>query len=595
MLSLLFAAAFAQDFIDAAPPSINAQHFRPSLDAKRTLWADDAQRGVHKTFFLRPLLHYTHQPLVYKYDDGSTVGLVSNIVQADLMAGFSFDRFRIGLDLPVYLFAESEALASTAGLGDVALDGKITVLDGDAPLGLAVQGRVGFPTGVRKIPLGSPKTSWEAAVVLDKGLSDRFFLMANLGYRGGPRADLENVLINDFFVWRAAGALAFTDASGAALEFAGDVPFTGTNTLAGMPIEGLLSAYAKIAPSLKLRGGAGMGLTKGVTAPDFRIILGFAWEAEKDLDLDNDGILDKDDACVDVAEDIDNEFDTDGCPEDIGSVLIQVVDEEGRPIEATQTKIPGTEFSGGDKLAAELPSGEYSMSASAEGYEPGEVQFSVADPDVDKVVRLVLKKVAIPMGKLIVEVRDAQGNTPEDVVIKIDGARYSKAPYELDMAPGSYPVGVSANGYRVVEQQTASVVDEQTTTVTFLLEAAQAKVTGDRIDLRDSVYFDTNKAKIQERSFGLLKDVVGILAEHPELTKIRIEGHTDSRGSATYNKDLSQRRATAVKQYLIDNGVAEARLEALGYGEEKPLDTRENAEAWDKNRRVDFFVAERSD
>lgn len=596
MLSLLFTVAFAQDYTEGAVPPINAQHFRPSLDGKRTLWADDAQRGEHKTFFLRPLFHYTHKPLVYQYEDGTQVGLVSNLVQANLMGGFSFDRLRIGVDVPIYLFAESSNLPSQTGLGDLAVDGKLSILDGDAPIGLAVQGRVGFPTGLRSLPLGSANTTFEAAVVADKGFfNDRFFLLANLGYRGGPKTQLENVKINDFFVFRGAGALAMSETSGVALEFAGDIPFTGTNTADGMPIETLLSGYARVAPSLKLRGGAGVGLTRGIASPDFRVILGFSWEAEKDLDKDDDGILDVDDACPEVPEDIDDEQDTDGCPEDIGSVKIEVTDLEGNPLDGAKTEIPGTNFSGGDKLAAELPSGDYKAKAMAEGYEPAETDFNVTDPDVDKAVVVKLKKIEIPMGLLKVVVKDPEGKPLDDVVIKVNGDRYKGTPQELTTSPGDYQVTASANGYRVAEARQATVVKDGEVTVEFVLEPAQAVVTGERIDLRDSVYFDTNKDTIQERSFGLLNDVAGILIDHPELTKIRIEGHTDSRGSATYNKELSQRRADSVRKYLIEKGVVGDRLEGVGYGEERPLDKRENAAAWDKNRRVDFFVAERSD
>ena len=127
------------------------------------------------------------------------------------------------------------------------------------------------------------------------------------------------------------------------------------------------------------------------------------------------------------------------------------------------------------------------------------------------------------------------------------------------------------------------------------LKKSQVEVTAERIDIRDSVYFDTAKATIQSRSFGLLDNVASVLQDHPELKKVRIEGHTDSRGGADYNKKLSDDRARSVKEYLIGKGVDAGRLESIGYGEERPLDDRNVAEAWEKNRRVDFFVAERAD
>ena len=93
----------------------------------------------------------------------------------------------------------------------------------------------------------------------------------------------------------------------------------------------------------------------------------------------------------------------------------------------------------------------------------------------------------------------------------------------------------------------------------------------------------------------MLDEVADIVKAHPELTRVAIEGHTDSRGDNAANKRLSQARAEAVMRYLVDKGVAADRLEARGFGEEKPL-VKETADAdRARNRRVDFRVAARSD
>ena len=91
----------------------------------------------------------------------------------------------------------------------------------------------------------------------------------------------------------------------------------------------------------------------------------------------------------------------------------------------------------------------------------------------------------------------------------------------------------------------------------------------DRIEIKDKVYFDTGKAKIQRRSFKLLDQVAKVILEHPELEKVWIEGHTDERASRTSTTMLSQRRAEAVREYLIKKGVAPQRLEAKGYGPQR--------------------------
>ncbi len=110
----------------------------------------------------------------------------------------------------------------------------------------------------------------------------------------------------------------------------------------------------------------------------------------------------------------------------------------------------------------------------------------------------------------------------------------------------------------------------------------------ERLQILDKVYFDTAKATIQKKSFPLLDQVAQVLVAHAELTRVQIEGHTDSQGKADKNKKLSQERADAVKAYLVKQGVDAARLTAVGFGQEKPAATNDTAEGRDANRRVEF-------
>ncbi|MBN2343177.1 MAG: OmpA family protein [Deltaproteobacteria bacterium] len=120
----------------------------------------------------------------------------------------------------------------------------------------------------------------------------------------------------------------------------------------------------------------------------------------------------------------------------------------------------------------------------------------------------------------------------------------------------------------------------------------KAKVVGKKIEITEKVMFEVNKADIQEVSHELLNDVAAVLEQNPGIKKIRIEGHTDSDGSDDYNKTLSQDRADSVMQFLVDAGVDEGRMEAVGYGEEKPIDTNDTAAGKEKNRRVEFNILE---
>ncbi len=115
-----------------------------------------------------------------------------------------------------------------------------------------------------------------------------------------------------------------------------------------------------------------------------------------------------------------------------------------------------------------------------------------------------------------------------------------------------------------------------------------AQIGEGQIRVLETVYFENNKDVISPRSFKLLDTVANILATHPEIEKMRIEGHTDNTGNADYNLDLSQRRADAVAKYLVSKSVASERLEAKGFGPAKPLADNATKEGRAKNRRVEF-------
>ena len=112
------------------------------------------------------------------------------------------------------------------------------------------------------------------------------------------------------------------------------------------------------------------------------------------------------------------------------------------------------------------------------------------------------------------------------------------------------------------------------------------------IIILEKVHFETASEQIRGVSHPLLDAVYEVLVQYPEITKVEVQGHTDSRGSDAYNLDLSQRRAGQVREYLVDKGIDPARLTAKGYGETRPLDDRQHEDAWSKNRRVQFQILE---
>ena len=116
---------------------------------------------------------------------------------------------------------------------------------------------------------------------------------------------------------------------------------------------------------------------------------------------------------------------------------------------------------------------------------------------------------------------------------------------------------------------------------------------GDRVDtvgcsltVRLEVFFDTASANIKPESYPDLDRVVDFMNSAVTSATGVVEGHTDSVGDEAYNQGLSQRRADAVRKYLVDKGVAAARLEAKGFGESQPVADNKTAEGRAQNRRV---------
>ncbi len=114
------------------------------------------------------------------------------------------------------------------------------------------------------------------------------------------------------------------------------------------------------------------------------------------------------------------------------------------------------------------------------------------------------------------------------------------------------------------------------------------------LEILDKIYFNVDSAQLQKRSHAVLDKVAEVLDAHPEITNIRVEGHTDPTGPAAYNMRLSQRRAESVVRYLVEEGgVSEDRFIAEGFGETQLLEPNAKSKAkLAQNRRVEFRIAE---
>ena len=102
--------------------------------------------------------------------------------------------------------------------------------------------------------------------------------------------------------------------------------------------------------------------------------------------------------------------------------------------------------------------------------------------------------------------------------------------------------------------------------------------------VRDRVFFATNKSTLTTASRDTLRKQAAWMRKKKDL-KFSIEGHADERGTREYNLALGERRANAVKDYLMTYGISGSRLNVISYGKERPVDSGSSPLAWSKNRR----------
>jgi outer membrane protein OmpA-like peptidoglycan-associated protein len=111
-----------------------------------------------------------------------------------------------------------------------------------------------------------------------------------------------------------------------------------------------------------------------------------------------------------------------------------------------------------------------------------------------------------------------------------------------------------------------------------------------RLLIFGKVHFETGSARIEKRSYPLVEQIAIVIKEHPEVGRVRVEGHTDNVGPAEMNVKLSRERADAVREALVQRGVHRDRLSTQGYGEAHPVAPNRTKAGRAKNRRVEFVA-----
>lgn len=206
----------------------------------------------------------------------------------------------------------------------------------------------------------------------------------------------------------------------------------------------------------------------------------------------------------------------------------------------------------------------------------------------------------IPL-RFVVTAVDAETGAPVDALIKLQGQRDNVIVAGQRQAPGNYVFSITATeakDYRLSVEREGYAFQN----LNLRLEAASAApVTQTRnvelkrlsvgtVSVLRNIYFDFDKATFRTESYNELNKLDRMMQQNPALT-VEISGHTDNVGGSTYNQKLSQKRAEAVKDFLISRGIDARRIVANGYGEKKPLVSNDDEESGREiNRRVEFKV-----
>jgi OmpA-OmpF porin, OOP family len=553
----------------------------PRADLEQA-WLDPAGRGSLLTGngqTLKQLEFRVGAALNYNFGNlrssSSPAPLITDRLAVQLFGAVGiFNWLELGASVPIYAYQQgvpSLGLQS-AGLGNPWLHAKASLLGPSAPVSLAVGLGVGLPIGTGAAQ-GNGGLELAPRVQVGKVFTD-FQLAAEVGFLYRPTIDFSGLTGQaadkvGSQVW-LAGTVTSVNASGPRGEFTvrGTVPVGGGK--AG--VEGQLGVRLPVGP-VELFASAGPGFGGEPNTPLVRTYFGVAYantppqrgacvegsaydlEACPELDRDGDGVKNALDGAPLAAEDRDGYEDADGVaePDNDGDGVLDGAD--GCPVVKGSVENKGCPDVDTDKDG--LVDARDRCPGSAEDADGFQDLDGCPDPDndgdgvLDETDRCPLVKG---------EAKD-RGCPPADA--DSDGVVDSS-----DNCPTE--AGVKENSGCPASKKQLVVL------------------TGDKLQILEKVYFDTGKATIQSRSNALLDNVAQVLAAHPELTLIQIEGHTDNVGKPETNKKLSQGRADAVKVYLTKKAIDGARLRSVGFGAEKPAAPNDTPAGRDANRRVEF-------
>ena len=531
------------------------------------------------------------RPLAIRRESDGVVlrSIIDDQVGGQFLGAYApLDWLDLGIVLPVVLYQNGEGLApggelATAGMGDVRLYFRAELFQSeDEIFSLALTPVVSLPSGKLIDPLmGAPSMTlvpWIEASVGNK----RVGAALNVGYRVVEDQVLGDLGLGDELLIRGGvwGQLIEEELRVIAETHSATSASDPYDEINGSPVELTAALRWQANPWLDLYGGGGGGLVSAYSAPEYRAFLGFRAgppeEPPAPIDTDGDGFWDPDDACPLSPEDFDGYKDEDGCPEadnDTDGICDPWV--EGSP-GAAQFPCKGSD-------------GCPNIPEDMDGFDDGD-----GCPDADNDGDGICDPWVAKDGKgerYAAECRlsDKCPQVPEDIDGHEDEDGCPDADNDGDGICDPWVAdGAKGEEYKDLCKMRDKCPDKKETFNYFMDDDGcpdELKI------VLSNIQFDSGKSTLKKESLPDLDEVVDILVKHPHVRKIRIEGHTDSRGRAGSNRRLSNDRAQTVKDYLILAGVDERRLRSRGYGEDRLIVKNEKTdEEYATNRRVEFVI-----
>jgi outer membrane protein OmpA-like peptidoglycan-associated protein len=517
--------------------------------------ASQVNRGL--TVAAELLWNYADSPFVIEsrggLEEARTQAVVSRLMALDLLTAITFlNRVSIGLDLPLFMGVQGDTTGlvdvgdsvKSFTVGDLRLSPKVMIIDNHRDgVGFAFEAGITAPTAQDGAFTGEDSVTLHPRAIVDwnrKGIR----VAVNLGYRHRfGDAGLDILQPTNEITFGAGGVYPFLDEQ---LEALAEMTIS---TRADAPLndsdhdrmEFLAGARWHFDHDFRVTAGAGLGVLPGYGNAAWRVLVAVAWSPRTITppDTDLDGIPDFQDKCPREAEDLDGYMDFDGCPDwdnDLDGVP-DAVDEcpsvpEDRDGFSDDDGCPETDNDGDG-----IEDGEDICRNDPEDHDGFQDEDGCPEPDND-----------------LDGILDADDACPND-------AETRNGYQDNDGCPDQTPLSIVA----------------------------------DKVVMVWPVEFVPGTATLMKSGYDALERMAAFLIDHQELTAIRVDAHTDDKGSYRKLYRLSEKRARVVGDTLDKLGVAYFRMFPKGFGSTVPIAPNDTEEGRKQNNRIEFTILERND